>query len=125
MHEGEPASGGLSGPPGPSPFSTGPAVRAALKLIWIYQHYISPFTPPSCRFTPTCSHYTYQAIERFGLWRGGWLGLGRLCKCHPCHRGGYDPLPHTFAWPRLKPVPAAGEVVGTTGGPEGRPSRDS
>lgn len=69
--------------------------RLALKLIWLYQHYLSPLTPPSCRFYPTCSHYTYEAIERFGLWRGGWLGLCRLCKCHPFHRGGIDPVPQT------------------------------
>jgi len=67
--------------------------RLALKLIGFYQRYISPLTPPSCRFYPTCSHYTYEAIERFGFWRGGWLGLARLCKCHPFHRGGLDPVP--------------------------------
>jgi putative membrane protein insertion efficiency factor len=65
----------------------------ALKLIWFYRHSISPFTPPSCRFQPTCSHYTYTAIERFGIWRGGWLGFRRLCKCHPLHAGGIDPVP--------------------------------
>ncbi len=64
-----------------------------LKLIWFYRHAISPLTPPACRFQPTCSHYTYLAIERFGVWRGGWLGLRRLCKCHPFHPGGIDPVP--------------------------------
>lgn len=120
MRDGEPATADASSPLGDTPPAAGLTVRGALKLIWIYQHYISPFTPPSCRFTPTCSHYTYQAIERFGLWRGCWLGLCRLCKCHPFHRGGYDPLPSAFAWPRLKAVPATGEVPDN--GPDGQPS---
>ncbi len=72
-----------------------------LGLIRFYQHWISPLTPPSCFFYPTCSHYTYQAIERFGLVRGGWLGLSRVCRCHPLTRGGYDPVPEKWAfWPR-------------------------
>ena len=69
------------------------AVTIALKLIEIYQRYISPLTPPSCRFYPTCSRYTYEAIMRYGLMQGIWLGLKRLCKCHPFHPGGYDPVP--------------------------------
>lgn len=78
--------------------------KVALGLIRFYQRWISPLTPPSCFFYPTCSHYTYQAIERFGLWRGGWLGLGRVCRCHPLARGGYDPVPEKwFFWPCRKP----------------------
>jgi putative membrane protein insertion efficiency factor len=65
----------------------------ALRLIRFYQWFISPALPPSCRFVPTCSHYAYQAIERYGLLRGGWLGLKRLSRCHPFHPGGYDPVP--------------------------------
>ncbi len=68
----------------------------ALRLIWFYRNAISPLTPPSCRFQPTCSHYTYDAIERFGIWRGGWLGFRRLCKCHPFHKGGIDPVPEQW-----------------------------
>lgn len=62
-----------------------------LKLIQIYQK-ISSFTPPTCRFTPTCSEYTKQAIEKYGVRKGTWLGIKRICKCHPFHPGGYDPL---------------------------------
>lgn len=67
--------------------------HAVLWLIGFYQRRISVFTPPSCRFLPTCSHYTYQSIERFGLLRGGWLSLKRLGRCHPFCKGGYDPVP--------------------------------
>ena len=66
--------------------------KIALFLISIYQK-ISALTPSRCRFYPTCSEYTKQAIARYGLIRGGWLGAKRICKCHPLNEGGYDPVP--------------------------------
>ncbi|PWL78399.1 membrane protein insertion efficiency factor YidD [Candidatus Gastranaerophilales bacterium] len=64
----------------------------ALFLIGIYQK-ISKYTPASCRFYPTCSEYTRQAIVKYGIFKGGWLGLKRICRCHPWNEGGYDPVP--------------------------------
>jgi len=72
----------------------GPGMKTvALQLIRFYQRFISPAFPPSCRFTPTCSQYSYEAINRYGLRRGIWLSLRRLTRCHPFHPGGYDPVP--------------------------------
>jgi putative membrane protein insertion efficiency factor len=67
--------------------------RVVLRALRFYQRYISPAFPPSCRFTPSCSEYTYQAVEKYGVWRGIWLGGARLLRCHPFHPGGYDPVP--------------------------------
>ena len=67
--------------------------RFAIGLIQFYQRAISPLFPPSCRYHPTCSAYSKTAIERFGFFRGGWMGTKRIARCHPFHPGGYDPVP--------------------------------
>jgi len=62
-------------------------------LIRFYQVCISPFTPSACRFSPTCSSYTLQALKKHGLFKGGWLGIKRIASCHPWGKSGYDPVP--------------------------------
>ena len=62
-------------------------------LIKIYQLFISPLFPSSCRYTPTCSHYTAEALKKYGLFKGGWLGIKRILRCHPWGGSGYDPVP--------------------------------
>ncbi|HXX40196.1 MAG TPA: membrane protein insertion efficiency factor YidD [bacterium] len=62
-------------------------------LIRFYQRWVSPYTPASCRFYPSCSEYAAEAISRYGVVRGGWLAVRRLLRCHPLHPGGYDPVP--------------------------------
>ena len=64
-----------------------------LALVKFYRMCISPMFPPSCRYVPTCSEYALIAIERYGAWKGGWLAVKRICRCHPWHEGGYDPVP--------------------------------
>lgn len=62
-------------------------------LVRFYQRYLSPLKgTPCCRFIPTCSEYAYQAFEKYGVLKGGYLAVRRLLKCHPFHKGGYDPL---------------------------------
>ena len=68
-------------------------VKLAIALVRAYRFAISPFLGVNCRYTPTCSAYTMVALERFGIVRGGWLGLRRVARCHPWHEGGYDPVP--------------------------------
>lgn len=67
-----------------------------LAMIRFYRKNISPLHPPCCRFIPTCSAYALEAVEKYGAWKGGWLAVKRLCKCHPFHRQKsivYDPVP--------------------------------
>lgn len=69
-------------------------IRTVLLVgIRLYQGWIRPWLPPVCRFWPSCSEYTYQAIQWYGPYRGLWMGLKRIARCHPWHPGGYDPVP--------------------------------
>lgn len=67
--------------------------KIMLSIIKVYQKVISPLAPPTCRFYPTCSHYGVEAIKRFGAFKGGWLTIKRISKCHPFYPGGMDPVP--------------------------------
>lgn len=68
----------------------------AIPFIWLvrfYQAAISPYTPSSCRYSPTCSHYTLEALKKHGIFTGGWLAIKRISSCHPWGGSGYDPVP--------------------------------
>ncbi|MCH7411659.1 membrane protein insertion efficiency factor YidD [Belliella sp. DSM 111904] len=67
--------------------------KIAILPVLLYQYAISPLFPPSCRYTPTCSHYMKEAIMKHGVVKGGWLGLKRISKCHPWGGHGHDPVP--------------------------------
>jgi len=71
--------------------------KPVILLLRGYKLVISPLLGQRCRFYPSCSEYTMQAIDRFGVIRGGWLGAKRIGRCHPLHPGGMDPVPDT--WP--------------------------
>jgi putative membrane protein insertion efficiency factor len=64
-----------------------------IALIKLYRYVISPYLAPSCRYTPTCSSYAIEAVERFGVFRGSWMAMRRIGRCHPWHSAGYDPVP--------------------------------
>lgn len=66
---------------------------AALGLIRLWQVTFAKILPPVCRFQPSCSHYGYEAITKYGFFKGGWLTIKRVARCHPLHPGGYDPVP--------------------------------
>lgn len=77
-----------------------------LLVIWLYKKLISPLLPPSCRFYPSCSVYGFTAISHHGPFRGAWLTVRRLLKCHPFHPGGFDPVPPRAPAPARMPVDA-------------------
>jgi len=66
---------------------------AAVLILRMYQIAVSPYLPSACRYTPTCSHYSQEAIQRHGVIMGGWMGMKRLARCHPWGGKGYDPVP--------------------------------
>lgn len=88
-----PAPNALNTDPVEPDTTRSPIRRALAAVIRGYQRYISPITPPSCRFHPTCSEYTRQAILKHGALKGIYLGVRRILKCHPFHPGGFDPVP--------------------------------
>lgn len=67
--------------------------QLVIGLIKLYQYCISPLTPPSCRFCPTCSNYAQEALTKYGFVKGMWLSIKRVLRCHPWNDGGYDPVP--------------------------------
>ncbi len=67
--------------------------KAFLLPVYFYRYCISPFTPPSCRYTPTCSRYMVEAVMKYGIFKGGWLGVKRILRCNPWGGSGYDPVP--------------------------------
>ena len=67
--------------------------RVLLALVRFYRRAISPVRPPCCRYTPTCSQYALEAIEKYGALKGGWMAFRRILRCNPFHKGGYDPVP--------------------------------
>jgi hypothetical protein len=72
---------------------TGLIKKLLLLMIKLYQKAISPHFPPSCRYTPTCSNYAYEAVVKYGPLKGSWMAVKRISRCHPFHPGGYDPVP--------------------------------
>ncbi len=67
--------------------------RVLIALVKFYRRNISPLRPPCCRYIPTCSQYALEALEKYGALKGSWLALRRFLRCHPFHKGGYDPVP--------------------------------
>ncbi len=100
--------------------------RVLLACLRVYRFALSPLIGNQCRFAPTCSQYAMEAIERFGPFRGGWLALRRLLRCHPWHAGGWDPVPDRALQARPRCCPDAGGGAGGGGAPKrdaGTPAR--
>ena len=66
--------------------------KAVIATLRLYKRFVSPLLPSACRFSPTCSEYMLEAVDKYGAPRGVWLGLRRLLRCHPLHAGGFDPV---------------------------------
>lgn len=67
--------------------------KPLIYLVRGYQLLLSPYLPPACRYTPSCSQYAIESLQRFGAAQGSWLAFKRICRCHPGYPGGYDPVP--------------------------------
>jgi len=84
-----------------------------LGLLRAYKWALSPMLPPSCRYVPTCSEYAAEAVARFGVWRGSWMALARVLRCHPFVKGGYDPVVNSHEQARQHAVsPGGGSACG-------------
>ena len=75
--------------------------RVVLALLRGYKWALSPLLPPACRYVPSCSEYAAEAVERHGVWRGGWMAMWRLLRCHPLVKGGWDPVKPAASEQRL------------------------
>jgi len=84
--------------------------KLLIGFIQVYRQLISPFFPPSCRFHPTCSTYAIEAISTWGAIKGSWLAVQRICRCHPFHPGGYDPVATVASPDSIKPEMAEPDV---------------
>ncbi len=91
----------------------GPFARVLMVLVTGYRRFVSPLLPPTCRFTPTCSAYSLEALRTHGALRGSWLTVRRISRCHPFHPGGYDPVP-----PPKGAAPESTAAEGTVEPPE-------
>ncbi|WP_028263602.1 membrane protein insertion efficiency factor YidD [Atopobium fossor] len=72
---------------------TSKMAQGAIAIVKFYQKWISPALPDSCIYSPTCSQYAVEALQKYGFCKGSWLALKRIARCHPLHKGGHDPVP--------------------------------